>query len=190
MHEAVTWAQKGLILGVPGVFLLGLIIFVHELGHFIAAKARGVTVLRFSLGFGPRMVGYTSGGTEYRISWVPLGGYVQMAGDSPDENGAMPTGTDSFLSHAWPGRLLIAVAGPLANFITAYLVLVVVGMIGVSYPDTPNVLGVTPDSTVAHRMGLREGDRIVSADGEKISTFDQILAAHLNAPHAKSIRLD
>ena len=66
---------------VPGIVLLGLVIFVHELGHFLAAKLRGVTVLRFSLGFGPALIKFDAGGTEYRLSWIPLGGYVQMAGD-------------------------------------------------------------------------------------------------------------
>ena len=67
----------------PGLVLLGLVIFVHELGHFLMAKWRGVRVLKFSLGFGPRLWGFTRGETEYVLSMIPLGGYVQMAGDSP-----------------------------------------------------------------------------------------------------------
>jgi len=190
MHELIERAGSLLRGAGPGVVLLGIVIFVHELGHFLAAKARGVKVLRFSLGFGPRLIGVTYHETEYRLSWVPLGGYVQMAGDSPAENGEMPSGREQFLSHPWPGRVLIAVAGPLANLITAFLILVAVGLIGVSYPDSPNVLGVTADSTAAYKLGLREGDKVVAADGKPIATFDQILAAHLEAPRPKSIRLD
>src|SRR5580765_1032579 len=104
---------------VPGVVLLGLVIFVHELGHFLVAKWRGVRVLKFSLGFGPAIVQWTHGETQYRLSWIPLGGYVQMAGDSPAEDGTMPNRPDEFLSHPWFGRLLIAAAGPAANLLTA-----------------------------------------------------------------------
>src|SRR4029079_10422542 len=89
---------------IPGVALLGLVIFVHELGHFLVAKWRGVTVLRFSLGFGPAMLGFTRGGPEYRLAWIPFGGYVQMAGDSPATDGSMPGGPEEFLSHPWFGR--------------------------------------------------------------------------------------
>ena len=83
----------------PGVVLLGLVIFVHELGHFLVAKWRGVKVLKFSLGFGPALLKFTHGETEYRLSWIPLGGYVSMAGDTPNEDGSMPSGTEQFLSH-------------------------------------------------------------------------------------------
>src|SRR4029453_8307953 len=78
----------------PGVALLGLVIFVHELGHFLMAKWRGVRVLKFSLGFGPALLKFTHGETEYRLSWIPLGGYVSMAGDTPNEDGSMPSGNE------------------------------------------------------------------------------------------------
>src|SRR3954452_10620473 len=94
----------------PGVFLLGGVIFVHELGHFLMAKWRGVRVLRFSLGFGPAMFKLQHGETEYRLAWSRFGGYVQMAGDSPDPDGGMPSSPDEFLSHHWVGRILIAIA--------------------------------------------------------------------------------
>src|SRR5262252_81488 len=137
----------------PGIVLLGLVIFVHELGHFLMAKWRGVRVLRFSLGFGPALLKWTRGGTEYRLSIVPLGGYVQMAGDSPGEDGTMPGGPDEFLSHSWFGRILIAAAGPAANLLTALLVMMSIGLVGVTYPDYPNVVGATPDSSAAFRVG-------------------------------------
>ena len=89
----------------PGLILLGVVIFVHELGHFLMAKWRGVRVLKFSLGFGPAVLKWTAGETEYRLSWIPLGGYVQMAGDSPGPEGGMPAGREEFLSHPWFGRL-------------------------------------------------------------------------------------
>jgi regulator of sigma E protease len=160
------------------VLLLGLVIFVHELGHFLMAKARRVRVLRFSLGFGPALVAFHRGETEYRLSWVPLGGYVQMAGDSPGEDQAMPTRPDEFLSHHWFGRMLIAVAGPAANLVTAFVTLAAVGMLGVSYPDHPNVLGATPDTSLAYAAGFREGDRIVALDGRPTNSWIGIFATN------------
>jgi regulator of sigma E protease len=174
MDNVLGWLVPRLRDALPGALLLGIVIFVHELGHFLAAKARGVRVLRFSLGFGPRLVGFTRGGTEYQLSWIPLGGYVQMAGDSPAEDGTMPHSREEFLSHPWPGRVLIAVAGPLANLITAFIVMVVVGATGVSSPDRPSTLGATPDTSVAYGIGLRAGDRIVEINGKKVKTFDEI----------------
>src|SRR5258705_2843657 len=83
----------------PGVILLGLVIFVHELGHFLMAKWRGVRVLRFSLGFGPKLIGFTRGETEYCLSWISLGGFVQMAGGTPDPDCHIPWGRAESLSH-------------------------------------------------------------------------------------------
>lgn len=172
---------------VPGVVLLGLVIFVHELGHFLAAKIRGVRVLKFSLGFGPAIFKFTRGETEYRISWVPLGGYVQMAGDSPTDEGAMGGGPDEFLSHPWYGRLFIAAAGPLANLLTAFLVMVVVGLVGVSYPDYPNHIGAVPDTSVAGRLGVLEGDQIATIGNTPIHTWVQVFVAHSRIPDARPV---
>lgn len=173
----------------PGVLLLGLVIFVHELGHFLMAKWRGVRVLRFSLGFGPALASITRGETEYRLAWFPLGGYVQMAGDHPAEDGRMPAGREEFLSHPWFGRMLIALAGPAANLVTAFVTLVVVGMVGVSYPDYPNVLGPTPDSSVAWAAGLREGDRLVAVDGGSVGSWVGVFVAKSRIPDDRPVTL-
>jgi regulator of sigma E protease len=172
---------------VPGVVLLGLVIFVHELGHFLAAKLRGVKVTRFSLGFGAAMLSTTRGGTEYRLAWVPLGGYVQMAGDSPGEDGSMPGGREEFLSHPWPGRVLIALAGPLANLVTAFLVMVAVGLVGVQYPDYPSRLGATPDTSQAFQAGLREGDRVVEVGGRPVRSWIEIFTKSERLPKGRSL---
>jgi regulator of sigma E protease len=174
----------------PGVVLLGLVIFVHELGHFAMAKWRGVKVLRFSLGFGPALFGVKHGDTEYRLSWIPLGGYVHMAGDSPGEDGTMPGSDEEFLSHPWFGRLLIAAAGPAANLIAAFLALVAVGLTGVSYPDYPNVLGATPDTSVAWHAGLREGDHIVAVNGKPVATWIQIFVTSGAQPAGKPVEVE
>lgn len=172
----------------PGVLLLGLVIFVHELGHFLMAKWRGVKVLKFSLGFGPALFSFTRGGTEYRLSWIPLGGYVQMAGDSPSDDGTMPSSREEFLSHPWFGRLLIAIAGPAANLLTAFLVMVLVGLVGVSISDFPNRLGAVPDTSVAYGAGLREGDEIVSVSGRPVHSWVEIFAA--NSTHGPDRPVD
>jgi len=177
----------------PGLVLLGVVIFVHELGHFLMAKWRGVRVLKFSLGFNlglPKPIfAFTRGETEYRLSWFPLGGYVQMAGDSPGEDDSMPRGRDEFLSHPWFGRLLIAVAGPAANLITAFVVLVLVGLLGVSYSDAPNTLGPLPDSSRAWQAGLRPGDRIVAVAGVPVHSWLEIFTAHSKVARREPVTL-
>ncbi len=180
---------------VPGVVLLGIVIFVHELGHFLAAKWRGVKVVRFAMGFGPAMgfgrarLSRTVGETEYRLAWFPLGGYVQMAGDSPSEDGSMPGGPEEFLSHPWPGRLLIAVAGPLANLVSAYLVMVAVCLVGVSYPDFPSRLGALPDTSAAYRAGLRAGDLVVDVAGTPVRSWIAIFTASERQPESRPLEL-
>jgi regulator of sigma E protease len=173
----------------PGLILLGIVIFVHELGHFLAAKWRGVRVLRFSLGFGPAMFAFTRGETEYRLSWIPLGGYVQMAGDSPGEGGEMPDRPDEYLSHPWYGRIIIAAAGPFANLVTAFLVLTIVLLTGVSYVDFPNVVGVTPDSSFAYHQGIREGDRITAVAGQKVDSWLAVFLTNEKRPADRPIEI-
>jgi len=173
----------------PGVVLLGLVIFVHELGHFLAAKWRGVRVLRFSLGFGPKILAFTAGETEYRISWIPLGGYVQMAGDSPGEQGEMPSGPEEYLSHPWMGRIVIAAAGPFANLVAAFLVLVITGVVGVSYPDFPNRLGAMPDTSYAYRMGMRTADRVVAVAGKPTTSWVQVFLTNSKVPDKNPVTI-
>jgi regulator of sigma E protease len=173
----------------PGVLLLGLVIFVHELGHFLMAKWRGVRVLRFSLGFGPKLVGFTRGGTEYWLSWIPLGGYVQMAGDTPDPDGGMPGGRDEFLSHPWFGRVLIAASGPAANLVTAFAMFVLSGLVGETYPDYPSVLGAMPPTSAAYRVGLREGDHVVEAGGKPIRSIWEMLLRDRAVPKVQPLEL-
>ena len=173
----------------PGLVLLGVVIFVHELGHFLVAKWRGVRVLKFSLGFGRALVKWTRGETEYRLSWIPLGGYVQMAGDTPGEDGAMPDRKDEFLSHHWFGRLLIAAAGPAANLLTAFLVMCSIGLVGVGYPDFTNVLGPVADTTRAFELGLREGDRITAVGDRMVESWAPMIDAALETPERQPLEL-
>ena len=124
------------------LFVLGVLIFVHELGHFLAARRLGVRVLTFSLGFGPKILKFTRGDTEYCVSAIPLGGYVKMAGESPDDprSGA----PDEFLSKTKWERFQVLIMGPVMNIVLAVVVLAVVLAQGAevpAYDDQPPVVG-------------------------------------------------
>ncbi len=110
------------------IFVLGILVFVHEAGHFLTAKWVGVRVKVFSLGFPPKIIGRTWGDTEYRIGALPLGGYVKMAGDNPLEATGDP---EEFMSRSKWERLAILVAGPLMNLVLAVIILTVLFMVGI-----------------------------------------------------------
>jgi len=154
--------------------VLGIMVLGHEWGHFIVAKAFGVRVEIFSIGFGPRLWGRKKGDTDYRISGLPLGGYVKMAGDNPlEERKGDP---DEFLSKPRWQRALIAVAGPAMNIILSIIIIAGIYMHGSQMPaylDQPMVLaGVSPDST-AQKAGLAAGDRVVKINGVSDPTWEQ-----------------
>jgi regulator of sigma E protease len=144
------------------VVLLGGLIFVHELGHYLVAKLLGVKVVRFSIGFGPRLVGVRWGETEYCVSALPLGGYVKMAGDDPTVELAPEDRGRGFLEQKPWRRLLIAAAGPLFNLLLPFLLIfgIEVGQLG--EPTAAAVLGTVFAGSPAERAGLRPDDRIVS----------------------------
>ncbi len=160
------------------LFVLGVLIFVHELGHFVMARRVGVRVLKFSLGFGPRLVGFTRGDTEYVVSAIPLGGYVKMAGENPDD--PRSGRDDEFLSKSKWERFQILIMGPLMNLILAVVVTAGVLMNGAEIPvfqSKPPVVGqVTPDSPAA-RAGIQRGDRILTVAGRDVDTWEQFFIA-------------
>ncbi len=157
------------------LLVLGVLIFVHELGHFLVAKWAGIRVERFSLGFPPKMIGFTRGETEYCISWVPLGGYVKMAGENPEES-EITGDPREFMSKSIGWRAAVILAGPLMNFITAILLFSLVFFFyGKPVADETKVIvgPVLPDSP-AERVGLKTGDHIVAIDGQKVATFQEM----------------
>jgi regulator of sigma E protease len=156
-----------------GALLLGVLVLVHELGHFLVAKWLGVRVVSFSIGMGPRVFGFQRGGTDYRISALPLGGYVRMAGDTEeaeDRKGA----PDEFLSKPWWARALIAAAGPVANLAFALVVNVALFMGGVEGRDFASLVSAVKPGSSAERIGLKPHDRILSLAGRPARTLSQL----------------
>ena len=151
-------------------FGVGMLIFVHELGHFLLARREGVRVETFSLGFGPRLFGLRRGATDYRVSLVPLGGYVKMAGESLSMEG---TGApDEFTSKSVRARAFIASGGVLMNLISGMIIFCLAFAFGVKFV-LPEVGTVIPGSK-AHRAGLQAGDRIVSVNGRSVNHYRQL----------------
>lgn len=155
-----------------GALVLGVLVFVHELGHFLVAKWLGVRVLSFSIGMGPRLFGFRKGETDYRISILPLGGFVRMAGDNPEEERSGDSG--EFLEKPWWARALITVAGPLANLVFAALLFFGLYTIGFSESDYPARVGRVDPSSVASRLGMKDQDAFVAWNGDPAKTMGQL----------------
>jgi regulator of sigma E protease len=165
------------------IVVLGITITVHEFGHFAMAKLLKIRVVTFSLGFGPRIAGFTRGGTEYRLSPVPLGGYVKMAGETFDED--RQGAPDEFLSHPKWHRLLVALAGPFMNILLAVAIVATSYMQGVLVPrylNGPAVVGPVAPGSIAERAGLKSKDRVVAVDGNLVDTWQNMEIALGTAP--------
>ncbi len=154
------------------IFVLGVMIFVHEFGHFMVAKLLKIRVEVFALGFGPRIFGFRKGETHYRVNILPLGGYVKMTGESFDEE--LTGSRDEFLSRPKSHRLAVAVAGPLMNILLAIGLITANFMSGVEVPayfHEPPVIGSIEPHSPAERAGLQIGDKILSVGDAKTHTW-------------------
>lgn len=166
-------AINGIANGIgPFLLLLGLLIFVHELGHFLVAKYFKVRVETFSLGFGKKILQHKRGDTNYCISIIPLGGYVKMFGDDPTKEISDQEKQYSFLHKPVLQRIAIVLAGPLMNLAFAYLIFVAIGLIG--EPQLSNQIGDVASNSRAYSSGFRSGDRIVSINGETTKTWNEV----------------
>ena len=153
--------------------VLGILIFVHELGHFLVAKRVGVTVLRFSLGFGPKIFGITRGGTEYRLSLIPLGGYVKMLGEDSEEELPQHERANSFSEQKVIKRLAIVFAGPLSNFVLAILIFTFLFAFS-GIPERSPEIGSVNAGSPAEQAGLKAGDRVLTINGRSIDTWEDL----------------
>ena len=164
--------------------VLGFMILIHEFGHYAVAKLLGVRVEVFSIGFGKRLLGFRRGDTDYRISAIPLGGYVKMSGENPmDERTGDP---GEFLSHPRWHRFLIAIAGPSMNILLAIGLLTFVYMVHYEYPavlDEPAVIGWVLPDTPAAKAGIQIGDRIAHLDGIDNPTWKQVVPKEALSPN-------
>ena len=166
------------------LFVLGVLIFVHELGHFLMARRIGVRVLTFSLGFGPKLFAVTRGDTEYCLSAIPLGGYVKMAGENAED--AHTGAPDEFLSKNKWQRFQVLIMGPVMNLVLAVLVMAVVLYQGAPRPlfeRQPVVIGTFAEGSAGARAGLKAGDRVVTVDEMSVENWGQYSTAIL--PKAK-----
>jgi regulator of sigma E protease len=162
---------------------IGFVLFVHELGHFMAARAAGMRVEVFALGFGPRIWGFRRGGTDYRLALLPLGGYVLVAGESG--TGPPRRGELMAVGPAW--RILFFSGGILMNLAFALVLLPILFAIGVPF-ESPVIGSVEPGSTAWH-AGLRSGDRMLDVDGRAILGFRHIATAVALAPEDEPVHL-
>ena len=177
---------------VSAIIVLGILIFVHELGHFTVAKFCGVRVLKFSLGFGPKLFGFRKGDTEYLLSAIPLGGYVKMMGEGKgdDDTDSVLTEEEKPFSYEYKSpwqRLAIIIAGPLANIVFAAFIFTVVYFFGV--PSLSPVIGEVNHEMPAFTAGLQTGDKIVSINGEEIENWEQ-LSTNVRASGGSELIID
>ena len=160
--------------------VLGIMVLVHEFGHFLMCKLCGVRVEAFAVGFGSRIFGFRSGGTEYRLNLLPLGGYVKMAGEAPGE--AKTDDPGELQNHPRWQRVLIALAGPVFNFLLAIGLMTTVYMLHnevQEYLSGPAVADYVPGDTPISRTGLQPGDRITRYDTIENPTWDQVAVRSL-----------
>lgn len=168
---------------IGGILLLCVLIVVHEFGHFIVAKLLGVRVLTFSVGFGPKLLKWNRGGTEYCLSAIPLGGYIKMVGESPTDELSEEDKRVSFLHQALWKKSLIALAGPLFNLILPIFLLTFIYFGQESLPLP--VVGTTVPGHVAAQAGFLAGDKILKVDGKAVETFLDVNEAVVAKPNQK-----
>jgi len=156
------------------VFAIGVIIFVHEAGHFLVAKGFGMRVLAFSLGFGKRIWGFRRGETEYRVAVLPLGGYVKLSGEEPEDSTDDPR---EFLNRPRWQRIAVYLAGPAMNVVLSIVLIWALFMVGIDVPalqSIPAVVGEIEPGSPAESAGFLPGDRIVEVDGRDVDRWQDV----------------
>lgn len=155
------------------IFVFGVLVTVHEFGHFVVAKLTGMRVDEFAIGFGPKIYQQKDGDTLYSLRAIPLGGYNKIAGMDPDD----PIEPNSFKSKSIPARMCVILAGATMNFILPVLLFTGIFFLqGVSVPVDKPVLGVVIEGMAAQRAGLKVGDRILEINGKKLETWSEVVS--------------
>ena len=173
---------------IAGLLVFSVLVIFHEFGHFKVARWLGVRVERFSIGFGPVVLSRRMGGVQYALSAFPLGGYVKMAGDDPRNRETLRPG--DFFAASWWRRVLIALAGPGANFVLAVFLGIALAWVGFSSPDAPNRVGTVAEGSVAAGLGFAPGDVVVALDGEPVDSRADLVLGLLEGPRGESARVD
>lgn len=156
---------------IAAILAFSVMILVHELGHFLVAKRVGITVYAFAIGFGPRLAGFRSGGTQYAINLLPFGGYVRMAGEDLDDARA----EGSFRARSVWQRIAVVVAGPVMNLVLALLLLTAIALVLGVPVGVSNRIGQLMPGWPAERVGLRPGDAIVAIDGRPMTGGEDVI---------------
>jgi regulator of sigma E protease len=169
------------------IVVLGVLIFFHEFGHFLVARLFGVGVEKFSLGFGPRLIGKKVGITDYRISAIPLGGYVKMVGEEPDAEIAPEDIPISFTHKHVAKRMLIVAAGPVFNILLAVIIFFGIFFTSGTFVLKPSV-GSVKQGSPAFAAGLEKGDLITAINESAINSWDE-MAEIINASKGEKIKL-
>lgn len=182
MHHLLDVLTNNLLRLVAFGFALGVIIVVHEAGHLLVAKAFGVRVLTFSVGFGRRLWGVRRGETDYRVSAVPLGGYVRLGGENPEEATDDPR---EFMNKPRWQRVLVYLAGPAMNVVLAIAIFAGLFMVGIevmNLPDMPPLVGGVEAGSSAAKAGLQRGDLILRVKGEEVDNWQDVVLALMGSP--------
>ena len=163
------------------IFVFGLLVLIHELGHFLAAKWMGVRVERFSIGFPPRLIGKKIGDTDYCISAIPLGGYVKMSGMIDESMDTESTGADyEFNSKPVWKRIVIIMAGVVMNFILAVVILSTLNFVRGEKITPYTEIGIIGKNGIAAKVGFKVGDKILEVNGVRVNSWEQFQKEYLN----------
>ena len=178
MDTLISLVQQSFEFVIPLIILLGALIFIHELGHFLVAKYYGVRVETFSLGFGKKILKYKHGDTTYCISAIPFGGYVKMFGDDPNVEISEEEKSYSFLHKPVGQRIAVVVAGPLMNLFFAFFLFMAIAILGDKKP-LPIIGSIQPDSPIL-QLGIDAGDKVVKVGNKNVKTWKE-MQEELNA---------
>ncbi len=184
MTTALHFLSTGAFTLLANAFALGLVIFLHESGHYVACLRLGVRVEKFAFGFGPELLGVTSkSGTRFSLCAIPFGGFVKPAGEDPATDAAITPKADEYFGQAWYRRLIIVYAGPTMNYVLAFLLYT--GLIwaqGLPQPSSDPVIGNMMTGMPADAAGLKIGDRVTAFDGRALAGWDDLASSIHRSP--------